>query len=594
MNINRKLDEILLNYDMLREVSCDKATSAIRNLEESFLSGHKIGIYGVGIEAEGLLYFISSNTKCLKIDCCFDKTIRNYQYKDFILNTEVYPIEQIPEMAVDYLILGSCEYRKAFFENLNILGYQGEVVDLFGFMEDYMADHFTDYKKVYETRQAYLNADCTEKSRLLPKLIKNYILLKDFTNAFRYIDMYVAGRYPDSRRYETLKKDLQLLLQDVKDYIKRRRKKDIIINWVDALSYYDIHKFPFLKRKTEEGICFENAYTVMPWTTETTKIILSGEYPIEGRLFLRGNLSEENMKLLRLLKNNGYEFRYCGMPRFAKLFEDPDIAYVHCFENKFSGSMQKQWDALDILCKTEEPVCILIHTLRETHEPFICGDGDTLQWFGSSKADWQQENCKRQAEHSGQYIDRQLEFYEKFYGENAVKIYMSDHGRVGNSPMDDNKIHIMFAISGKNVPPMTIKSMFSLVKFPDVIKKIILNEKDWESLTDEYVRIENLDAYNELVVQKTLAGELSREEMYQCRGVVTASEKYFLYAYGKEYYFIDDMLYEKKPDDSLYEERIPKLKKICGETFIDIFKYEKFRYSRELYKDIRLDTCGFM
>ena len=171
---------------------------------------------------------------------------------------------------------------------------------------------------------------------------------------------------------------------------------------------------------------------------------------------------------------------------------------------------------------------------------------------------------------------------------------MSDHGRVGNSPMDDNKIHIMFSMSGKNVTPMTVKSMFSLVKFPDVIRKIILDEKDWESLTDEYVRIENLDAYNELVVQKTLAGELSREEMYQCRGVVTASEKYFIYAYGKEYYFINDTLCEKKPDNSLYEERISELKKLCGETFIDIFKYEKFRYSRELYKDITLDICGFM
>ena len=76
------------------------------------------------------------------------------------------------------------------------------------------------------------------------------------------------------------------------------------------------------------------------------------------------------------------------------------------------------------------------------------------------------------------------------------------------------------------------------------------------------MRIENLDAYNELVVQKTLAGELSREEMYQCRGIVTVSEKYFLYAYRKEYYFIDNTLCEKKPDDSLYEERISELKKL--------------------------------
>ena len=228
MNINQKLDEILLNHGMILETSCGRAVRAVRNMEEKFLSGCKIGLYGVGIEAEGLLYFISCNTRYLKIDFCFDKTIRNYQYKELVSNTEVYPIEHISETEVDYLILGSCEYRKAFFENLNMVGYQGEVVDLFGFMENYMADHFTDYKKVYEIRQAYLNADCTEKSRLLPKLIKNYILLKDFTNAFQYIDIYVAGCYPDSRRYETLKKDLLLLLQDVKDCITRRRKKDII------------------------------------------------------------------------------------------------------------------------------------------------------------------------------------------------------------------------------------------------------------------------------------------------------------------------------------------------------------------------------
>lgn len=116
MNINRKLDEILLNYDMLREVSCEKAVRAVRNMEEKFLSGCKIGLYGVGIEAEGLLYFISCNTKGLKIDFCFDKTIRNYQYKGLISNTEIYPIEQILEMEVDYLILGSCEYRKAFLK----------------------------------------------------------------------------------------------------------------------------------------------------------------------------------------------------------------------------------------------------------------------------------------------------------------------------------------------------------------------------------------------------------------------------------------------------------------------------------------------
>ena len=135
--------------------------------------------------------------------------------------------------------------------------------------------------------------------------------------------------------------------------------------------------------------------------------------------------------------------------------------------------------------------------------------------------------------------------------------------------------------------------MFSLVKFPDVIKKIILNENDWGNLTDEYVRIENLDAYNELVVQKTLSGELSREEMYQCRGVVSTFEKYFLYAYGKEYYFIGDEVCESRIDDSLDDGRIKELRQICGNMFVNIFHYTKFIHSRKLYKDIDIDLGRF-
>ena len=53
MNINQKLDEILLNHGMILETSCGRAVRAVRNMEEKFLSGCKIGLYGVGIEAEG-------------------------------------------------------------------------------------------------------------------------------------------------------------------------------------------------------------------------------------------------------------------------------------------------------------------------------------------------------------------------------------------------------------------------------------------------------------------------------------------------------------------------------------------------------------
>jgi hypothetical protein len=592
VDINQKFDSILLNCKIIREISYDKAVRAIRDFEKNLTQESRVGLYGVGEETEALLYFISYYTTDFKIYACFDKVIRNYKYKKIVQNSTVYPIECISDMDVDYIILGSYTYRQVFIDNLNTVGYQGKVIDLYGYLELYLNDHFADYEMVYKTRQAYLGAEGFDKIELLQKLIKEYLLIKDFENAFYYIEVYIKNQYSEHERYEELWKELNLLLQEIKVCIKERNKKDIIINWVDALSYYDVPLFPFLSQKQDEGVWFENAYTVMPWTTETTKTILFGEYPIEGKLFLREFLSMDNVKLLQILSENGYGFGYCGMPKFAKLFDESVITPVGMYENKFSSSIKKQWDALGILCRSEMPMCILIHTLRETHQPYICGETDTFMWFASTEADWSHEECRKQAEVSGKYINNQLAFYEKFYGEKAVEIYMSDHGRVGNSPMNEKKIHVMLSVSGNGIPHDKITPLFSLVKVPDLIKKIIINDQDWNSLTSDYVLIENLDVYSEKLVQETLSGHFSKNEMYQSRGIVTLTDKYYFYAYGKEYYYNGQENLINEINNPQYAERIQILKKLCGDEFIDIFQFDKFKYSRMLYENSNVDLIS--
>lgn len=588
LDINRKFEEILLKNGIIQKTSFVGALEALQDLQDSRMPHNKVGLYGVGIEAEGLLHLISGHIRNFKIDVCFDKTIRSYKYKKIIQNTSVHPIEDIIDMDVDYMILGSYRNREIFLKNLNSLGYHGRVMDLYSYLEGYIHNHFTDYEMVYHTRKAYLETDEQDKASCLKGLIKEYLLLKDFKNSFRYMDEYKRNNYPDYCQYEKLKEELCLFLKEIKECIAARNKKDIIINWIDALSYYDVPQFPFLQKKSKEGVCFENAYTVTPWTTETTKTILFGEYPIEGRLFLRETFSINNTKLLKILDEKGYQFGYCGMAKIARIFDESVQAPIHCYESKFSGSMQKQWDALDILCQSEKPVCVLIHTLRETHEPFIGGESSTLIGFESSEHDWAQDICRQQAEEAGNYIDAQLAFYEEFYKKNAVMVYMSDHGRIGNNPMNEKKIHTVLIINGKNIAPSLVTNMFSLVKFPELIKNIIAGETDWDSLTDSYALIENLDAYSEIVVQRVLAGTIDRKEMYQCRGIVTLSDKYFLYAGGKEYYFINSEIEKNKIDKQDCQERIIKLKKLCGTEFIDISQYEKFRYSRLLYSDNQL------
>ena len=103
-NIYKKFDEILIKNGIIKNVLYDNAIHEVNKLENSYISGNKIGIYGVGIEAEGLLHFISEHSRDLKIDVCFDKTIRNYKFKELIINHNVYPIEKIADMGVDYII----------------------------------------------------------------------------------------------------------------------------------------------------------------------------------------------------------------------------------------------------------------------------------------------------------------------------------------------------------------------------------------------------------------------------------------------------------------------------------------------------------
>ena len=137
---------------------------------------------------------------------------------------------------------------------------------------------------------------------------------------------------------------------------------------------------------------------------------------------------------------------------------------------------------------------------------------------------------------------------------------------------------------GKDIESKSEENLFSLVQFPHLVKKLICGEKDLSTITDEYVLIENYDAYDERVVCDTLSGRVKKEEMYQCRGIVTKTDSYYKYAFGKEYYFQKKEPSENQIDNTEYVNRISELRRLCGNRFIDIFKYDKFKYSRLLYK----------
>lgn len=577
MIIDNKLYSILYKYDVLVEPK-KSIPQIMDSIKQRIQPEFKVGIYGVGEEADTLLNLFYEYG--ITIDVCFDAKKKEYANSKLVKNKTVFKPSEIIHKNVDVIIIGSYKFANEIKMNIFDLGYEGIVINAYEELKEHVDNEYCDYEILFRHRKKY---SISKDEDDLEILIKDSLLLKDFVYAVKYIDFYIQKKCKNYSKYISLKQELQELLYEIKARIFSRNSNDIVINWVDALSYYDLESIDFLKKFKEESIFFTNAYTSIPWTTETMKTIMFADYTIEGKLYDKEIIKTDEAIFLKLLKTRGYRFVYSGLPRLSRLFDDETICPIDLYESKWAGSLNKQWNALAYLYEMEDPVCVIIHNLRETHEPFISGIADTCKWFGSTKEDWKNEEMLRQVQAANDYISEQLLFYNSFLSENTIQIYMSDHGRIANSPMDEKKIHTIMMIRHNKIPRHAVTEMFSIIDMAPLLRMLIEGRFNREEIAREYVIIENIDPYSNILVEDILSGRLPREELCQCRGIVTKDDKYFRFADGNEYFFVKDDM-ENHANNSLFYNRIEYLKKQCGQAFVDIYRCEKFKYARQLYE----------
>lgn len=585
MDIAKKLDDILFKHHIIEEKDMTGFRLEVEKLATYLNNGFSIAMYGAGKESRSLIQNILEYFPQFQIDKCFGQNKEPYRYKNVVRDTKVEPINSDNVRKYSIILIGSRTYSAVFKENLKQMNYDGIIFDLYEVLGKYIDDHFSDHQLVYNARKNFLCADQDSKQDTLANLIKQFILIKDFVNFYRYIDIYVENKYGEYETYLSLKKEVQQLVIEIKNCLGERKHRDIVVNWIDAISYYDMGNFDFLSCESKKGTFFENAYTTIPWTSDAMRSILFANYPIEGKLFLTNNYSKENSIFIKMLSQYGYKFSYCGIDRMAVLYGGEDVIIpVEIYNNKYDSSTTKQWNAVQLLCQYDFPLCIIVHNLNETHMPYVCGLTDTFIDFDVMPKDWADERCQKQADISGKYLDEQLAFYSELYGEQLVRVYMSDHGRRGNSCMKDDKIHILLFALGAGIEKKVISSMFSLIDLYKLIENIVCNrDLDDEKYAREHIVVENLDPYSKVAVEKVLSGFKVWEEMRQCRGVVTKTDRYFKHQIGNEYYYKSPKSLDNEIDDSTCKDRIDQLRELCGNEFIDIYQYEKFKCARQLY-----------
>ncbi len=422
----------------------------------------------------------------------------------------------------------------------------------------------------------YLDFECSTEERFfyLRNIYFLSLCMKDFLNASKYISQIMELDIVDKRKEEYVKswQEIQDLLKQIKEVLKRRKQKDIIMNWIDDVGYEENGNMPFLNKCRQSGINFTNAFTAMPFTHETYKTIFKGTLPLSD-YFDEEKISDS--KLIKGIEKYGYQFKINSgyMDWFEAAYES-GVWY-----NQGTSCSEILWGGLLCLMNMEEPAFILGHLLPEGHNPHFYSDMVSNDF----------EGVKNRIYAAREQMDKQLEYYADFLSDESITIYMSDHG-FDSTPLA--KGHTNLIVTGKNMAHKDIEGMFSYTKFSDMILQLVQSgEIHEDELTDDYVRLEYMDLYSGRLIYDVISKkqELRLFPHLGYQGIVTKEYIYVKYSIGKEVLFRRDNIvmtavdYFTLEDEIEEEDLLPYFRnKIIDTT--KIYEDKRFQYSKYLRK----------
>jgi hypothetical protein len=435
------------------------------------------------------------------------------------------------------------------------------------------------------------------------KLIVFVLEMRDFPSAFEYMDEYDAA-FPDGDfDVKSMKTEIEKLLSEMEEESKKLDETNIICNWIDNVQNSKLCEMPWVEAQVNSGIRMENAYTAMPWTTWVGRTMFAGENPISGRLYKKENIGGKGGEypLYDYLINHGYQvYHSCVSSRGTSMFKrehrcEPDINYPDGISTRY------QWFGICELLKNKSKTFVILHSLTETHPPFVTMGLDYAEWRTRDRIPEETKALNRR------YLDEKiLKWYSRFYGERTIKVWMGDHGNIAYNYdvkkrisrildyFEEERTHVFLGVSGPEIKKIRENRYFEFDGFMPLIKYLIeKNEADYEKMFKPYVVYENYALYSESTVNYIVSHgsvedlKKDRSTWQQFLGVRDEKYLYILYYDGSESFYV---LPDEKKDElenPAYAEPLASFRSLVdGKKFINIFEESKFEHSRKLYEKI--------
>ena len=583
MDLEAAISNLEKMYEDAQKFILDTTVRKLAEILKECKKYSHIAIVGGGIHT---VHFINDFKDVVQSVDIIDENVRQCNVVKHFPNYKVYDYERI--FKYDCLIISSFEYETSIAEKLIERKYNGKIVMPYQQLEQNGMCIPTEYYNLSEF--PYISSiiarslmeDKKYKLSALKHLIYISIHNRDLLWAKKYLKECIKC-YPEQAHTDN---EALTIIYDIESELKqafaKRNRKDIFALWIDALRFDLSKKMPFFNKCRDNGTDFINFYSSAYSTRNTYGCMLKQMDEID--LFLIKN--DRNI-LCDLLEQKGYASYRSGGEGVTKLC---DYSYEVAKIVDYSVASTKiLWDSLLTALKSHQPSFIIIHTLLETHYPYISPISSLWNKYTTGSEKWKllsNDNLERylnSALLSAQYLDMELEYYLSMVLSQGVAILFADHGTPltrDTAQYKEDVFHLPLCIVGKRIECKIEKNFFNTKRFIDIVESIVNN---CELQGEKYLHINGIDCYNKNWINEVINSETYHTGM-QYNGIRTCRDMYIENAAGEKFYYILPNEVDNEIDNCEYQERINYLKEIVIRKHIDIYTHPKFKDSYLLYK----------
>lgn len=489
-------------------------------------------------------------------------------------------MDELPTKAYDRVMIFSFVFRQEIKKDLERRSIP--YIDIYDELEkqgiqlslpcNYYASNFHGIVNYYYLR--YLrSAAGPQREAALRDLLQTAVESKDFT-LISNIYQACGGENGNFPFLKTVWEKCEHLLDCIRDKIRERKQKDIVLFWTDMVPYNMLHYLPGIMELSKEGASFQRAYAHTPYTNSTLRAMFCNMLPIDDFPESQKKIHSGNSPLLRFMEREGYKVRIIGDSNLV-------MGAEHMIE---AGRMRTScniewWEGMMDLLQSPKPCFYLFHFM-ESHlpcyvpiliEPNVLDKVPEAQWDAQMKAAWG-------------YLDQCILLYHKLLG-NKTQIFFSDHGIHFQElkRWAELKLHSYCFAVGENIPKTTAARFFPYRNFEKFVRWLMdPSQSSLDDICEDEVIFQDIDYYNELFVARCIQNKTVKNGIAY-RGILNYNYKYVINAIGEEFF------YQRRQDGT--EELIPledpalraELRSKAGTEFLDVYQYDKFRYTRKLY-----------